>query len=80
MKLNNKIIDWWSIPHFLRGFIVGTFVNRNVAYSIFVAAEIIENTLLREMQIFKEGPINIVSDIAFDIFGYEVAKKISKKI
>jgi len=80
MELNNKLVDWWMVPHFLRGFLLASFVKkRGVALLIFVGSEILENTIFREMQDFKEGPVNLVSDIAFDTLGFEINKKFGNK-
>lgn len=84
MEDNNKIIDWWTIPHLLGGFVIGSAIHkRKIGYSLILGYEVIENILMRSEagDIFKEdeGPINIISDSIVGIIAFELGKKYGKR-
>jgi len=47
-EYNNKIIDVYTIKHFLIGFVIGSaFPKRKVGYSLIIGYEVVENILMR---------------------------------
>lgn len=79
--MQNKIIDAWTFIHALIGFNIGSITkSRSVGYSLIIGYEVIENLFLIG-PIFKEdeGWINIISDVAFGIGAFELAKKYGNK-
>lgn len=84
MENNNKIIDWWTIPHLLGGFVIGSATpKRKIGYSLILGYEVVENILMRSEagDIFNEdeGPINAISDSIVGIIAFELGKKYGKK-
>ena len=84
METNNKIIDFWTIPHFLVGSILGFNIpKREIGYSLIIGYEIVENLIIRKLagDFFKEyeGFVNVVSDIIVGIGAYELSKKYGKR-
>lgn len=84
MEVNNKIIDWWTIPHLLGGFVIGCAIpKREIGYGLILGYEVIENILMRSDlgSLFKEdeGLINAISDSIFGILAYELGKKYGKR-
>ncbi len=85
-QYNNKIIDIYTIKHFLIGFVIGSaFPKRKVGYSLIIGYEVIENILMRTQfgHFFgeDEGPVNAISDTIVGIIAYELSKKYgSRKI
>lgn len=79
--MQNKIIDPWTFIHALIGFNIGSVLkSRPVGYSLIIGYEAIENKYLIG-NIFQEGEgwINIISDIAFGVGGFELARKYGNK-
>ena len=75
--MQNKIVDAWTFIHALVGFNIGSVIkSRPVGYSLIIGYEIIENLFIIG-PVFQEdeGWINIISDIAFGLGAYELAKK-----
>jgi len=84
MENNNKIIDRWTVQHFLGGFLLGHFFpKREVGYSLIIGYEIVENILMRSQfaDFFKEieGLTNAVADSVIGIVAYELNKKYGDK-
>ena len=79
--MENKIIDPWTFIHALIGFNIGSVTkSRTVGYSLIVGYEVVENLFLVG-PIFQneEGWINIISDVAFGIGAFELARKYGDK-
>ena len=84
MEDNNKIIDWWTIPHLLGGFVIGSAIpKRKIGYGLILGYEVVENILMRSESgdIFKEteGFVNALSDSIIGILAYELGKKYGKR-
>jgi len=78
--MQNKIIDWWSVIHFIGGFSLASFP-RNYMYPLFIIFEIAENTIGPRLNIIKEieGPVAIASDMLINIASYELGRKYGHK-
>ena len=66
-------IDFWSVLHLIAGFLMIFLIgkkNYQLAFGLFVAYEIFEIYLFRYNLAITETVLNMVSDIAIDMFGY----------
>lgn len=77
--MNNKFFDRYTPIHFWIYFCLAPFP-RDLAYMIAVFVEAVESTIFKRFIQEIEGPVNIMSDILFNLLGYEVGRIVLNKL
>lgn len=80
---NGTFIDFWLIPHFASGLILGYLTSaikilKNWIFilSLFIAFELFENLILYKQGLTEYEPVsNAVFDIVIGLFGWYMIKK-----
>lgn len=81
--MENKIIDGYSVIHFLTCFCLAEFIKKKeVAHPLLIFYEVFETPLfIKLIPIWKtpEGPISICSDMVVNLIAWELGRKYGNK-